>query len=401
MDTKVSIDELLTRGVDTIYPSRAALETVLQSGKKLRLYQGFDPTGTQLHIGHTVALMKLRQFQNLGHHIIILIGDFTAMIGDPTGKIEGARKQLTHEEVLKNATTYKEQFSKIIPFDGPNPAELRYNSEWLGSMSAIEFMGIAHLLTFQQIIKREMFHQRMESGKDVMMNEFMYPVMQGIDSVKLDVDVELGGSDQMFNMLVGRDLMKRIMRKDKFVITVPLLTDSEGKKIGKTEGNVIGITDKPNDLFGKIMTLPDSTIAPCFELITSLSWEEVKQIQKKLSNNPNPMEYKKKLAYTLVASYNSGREAARAQKYFEQTFQERSAPTDVPVFKLSAKATTVIDILTKTGIAESNSAAKSLVSQGAIDIDGKTIDNVKQVIEPRNGMIIKRGKSTFVKIRVI
>ncbi|KKQ21392.1 MAG: Tyrosine-tRNA ligase [Parcubacteria group bacterium GW2011_GWC1_36_9] len=249
------IDELLTRGVDKIYLSREKLEEVLRSGKKLRLYQGFDPTGDKLHIGHMVGLRKLAEWQKLGHHVIFLIGDYTAMIGDPSGKLS-TRKVLTHEQTLANAKNYKEQASKILKFDGDNPAEVLFNGDWLGKLSAIEFLRIAGNLTYSQVIERDMFQERLKQGQDISTNEFLYPVMQAYDSVAMDVDLEVGGKDQMFNMMMGRKLMRNMMKKEKFVMTTKLLEDKHGVKIGKTEGNAIALDDKPEDLFGKIMAKP-------------------------------------------------------------------------------------------------------------------------------------------------
>ena len=259
------IDTLLTRGVDKVYPTKEKLEETLRSGKKLRLYQGFDPTGSQLHIGHAVGLRKMRQFQDLGHHVIFLIGDFTGMIGDPSGK-SSERKVLTREQVLENAASYKEQASRILRFDGENPVEIKYNSEWLGKMSAAEFIGLSHHLTAAQVMERDMFQERNKKGQDVYMNEFLYPFMQGYDSVAMDVDLEIGGSDQMFNMMMGRKLMHNIKQKEKFVITMKLLEDSSGKKMGKTENNAVSMLDNEFEMFGKVMSWTDGMILPAFDI---------------------------------------------------------------------------------------------------------------------------------------
>src|SRR3989344_5320166 len=240
------ITELLTRGVDKIYPSREALEETLRSGKKLRLYQGFDPTGDKLHIGHMVGLRKHRQWQDLGHEVIFLIGDGTGQAGDPTGKKQTREKFFTKEELRENAKSYIEQASKIVRFSGPNPIKILYNSEWLNKLTLVDVLNIAQNFSVQQLIERDMFQERLKSGESINLREFLYPLLQGYDSVAMDVDLELGASDQTFNMLAGRTLMKAMKGKDKFVMTTPLLSDSTGRKIGKTEGNVMALNDDPN-----------------------------------------------------------------------------------------------------------------------------------------------------------
>lgn len=380
------IDWLVTRGVDKIYPNREALEKVLRAGKKLKLYQGFDPTGTQLHIGHAVALRKLRQFQDLGHEVIFLIGDFTARIGDPTGKMD-SRQMLTEEEVRSNGEEYKEQAAKILRFEGINPVKIKYNSEWLGKMGALEFLQLSHHLTYQQVVERDMFQTRMKQGHDVYVNEFLYPVMQAYDSVAMDVDLELGGTDQTFNMLMGRKLMRNMKKKEKFVMTVPLLTDSKGTKIGKTEGNVIGITDPPNNFYGKIMSLSDDAIINCFLLLTDL---DIANMKCRMDSGENPMIFKKKLAFELTKQFNSKEDAQKAQEEFERVHQqgEMSFATAVEV-----KAQHLMDALVKAST--SRSEAKRLIEQRAIDVNNETVDTDKDVSA---GDIIKVGKKKFIKI---
>src|SRR3989344_3069537 len=300
MIDKHKIDELLTRGVEKIYPDKSTLEKVLMSGKKLRLYQGFDPTGDKLHLGHMVGLRKLAEWQSLGHNVIFLIGDYTAMIGDPSGKFS-SRKVLSHEETIANAENYKEQASKILKFEGDNPAEVLFNGDWLGKLSAVEFLRIAGNLTYSQVIERDMFQERLKQGQDINTTEFLYPVMQAYDSVVMDVDLEVGGKDQMFNMMMGRKLMRNMMKKEKFVMTTKLLEDSHGVKIGKTEGNAIALDDKPEDLFGKIMAFPDEVIVPCFEALTTIPMQEIP--------NKDPLKDKKRLAFEILKDINDGKKA--------------------------------------------------------------------------------------------
>lgn len=394
------IDELLTRGVEKIYPSKEDLEKVLRSGKKLKLYQGFDPTGDKLHIGHMVGLRKLRQWQELGHHVIFLIGDFTAMIGDPSGK-SSTRKILTHEEVLRNAEFYKEQAKKILDFDGANPIELRFNSEWLGKLSAIDFIKITRLLSVQQVVERDMFQKRQQQGQDIYMNEFLYPVMQAYDSVFMKVDLEIGGKDQMFNMLMGRKLMRNMIKKDKFVMTTPLLTDSNGVKIGKTEGNVMALTDKPKDLFVKIMTLPDDVIVKGFEYLTDVSMEEIEDISKAIENGKNPVAHKKRLAFEIVKQLNDDEQALNAQKDFEKTIQNKEMPNDMQT-KVINGTQTVIDVLIESGLVSSKSEAKRLLEQKGVTVNDKEVIDGTIIFNSltRNGeALIRIGKRNFVKIK--
>src|SRR3989344_3417775 len=246
VENEDKIKELLTRGVDKIYPSKEKLEEILRSGKKIKLYQGFDPTGDKLHIGHMVGFRKHRQWQDLGHEVIFLIGDGTGTAGDPSGKAKTREKFFTKEELRENAKDYLSQASKIVRFDGENPIKIMYNGDWLDKLTKVDILDIAGHFSLQQLIERDMFQERLKAGETINLREFLYPLLQAYDSVAMDVDLELGGSDQTFNMLAGRTLMKAMKGKDKFVMTTPLLSDSTGRKIGKTEGNVMALNDDPN-----------------------------------------------------------------------------------------------------------------------------------------------------------
>ena len=393
-----AIEELLTRGVDKIYPSKEALEKVLRSGKKLRLYQGFDPTGIKLHIGHMAGLRKLRQFQDLGHHVIFLIGDGTGQAGDPSGKTRSREKYLTVDELRQNAKDYVLQSAKIVKFEGKNPAEILYNSEWLNKLTIPEFLNLAGHFTLQQLEERDIFFERKKRGEPINFRETMYPLFQGYDSVAMNVDLEIGGTDQTFNMLCGRQLVKEYLGREKYVLTIPLLTDSTGKKIGKTEDNVIALTSKPPDLYGMVMNLPDDVIIKCFEMITDLPITEIATYKKEIANGANPMVYKKKLAFHLTKMLNSEEESKKAQEYFETTYQHRQLSTDIPTVKLPVACLTLVDLLTKTELTKSRSEAKRLIGEKAIEIDGKVATNPQQMITINDGMIIRVGKHRFAKI---
>ena len=278
------IEELLTRSVAAIYPSKEKLREVLLSGKKLKLYQGFDPTGDKLHLGHMVGLRKHRQWQDLGHEVIFLIGDGTGEAGDPTGKKKTREKFFIGEELRANAKNYLTQAGKIVRFDGENPVKILYNGNWLDKLTKTDILNIAEHFSVQQLIERDMFQERIKIGETINLREFLYPLLQAYDSVAMEVDLELGGTDQTFNMLAGRMLLKAMKGKEKFVMTTPLLSDSAGVKIGKSEGNVIGLTDEPGDLFGKIMSLGDDAIIPMFTLLTDVPLAEINALD--ISKNP-------------------------------------------------------------------------------------------------------------------
>src|SRR3989338_3063971 len=312
------IDALLDRGVEQIFPNREFLEARLKEGKRLSLYVGVDPTASDLHIGHGIFLRKMAQFQELGHKIILLIGDFTGMIGDPSDK-SATRVRLTHEQVLANAQTYREQASKIISFEGENPAELKYNSEWLGKMSFTDVVELSAHFTVQQMLSRDMFKKRLQEDKEIYLHEFLYPLMQGYDCVAMDVDGELGGNDQMFNMLAGRTLMKAMKNKEKFVLTTKLLVDPTGKKMGKSEGNMIRLNDSADEMFGKVMSWTDGMIVGGFELMTDVSMEDVVAISKSLIREEvNPRDVKAQLAREVVKQFFRDGEALAASERFDQ-----------------------------------------------------------------------------------
>ena len=394
-----AIEILLTRGVENIYPSREALEKVLRSVKKLRLYQGFDPTGTQFHIGHAVGFRKLRQWQDLGHHVIFLIGDGTGQAGDPSGKTRGREKFLTREELRKNAKDYVMQAAKIVKFDGENPAEILYNSDWLNKLGLVEILDIAGRITFQQMAERDLYQERVKAGELLTLREFFYPLLQGYDSVAMNVDLELGGSDQMFNMLMGRQLVKSFQNREKFVMTVPLLTDSKGTKIGKTEGNVIGLTDKPEEFFAKIMSLSDDAIIPCFTLLTDIPIEELKNGEYKMKNGENPMALKKQLAFELTKQFNDEESAKRAQVEFETRFQQRNvraANLATITYAAFTSGPSIVEGTIAAGLASSKSEARRLIQQSAVKLDNVLITiPTTPSTQAKSGSVLQVGRKAI------
>lgn len=391
------IQNITDRAVEEVIPSKELLVNMLNSGRRLRVYQGFDPTAPTLHIGHTAGMRKLRYFQMLGHHVIFLIGDFTGRIGDPTDK-SAARQKLTKEQVEKNLKLYKEQASRILDFDDKkNPVEILFNSHWLDKLQFADILEIASEFTVQQMIKRDMFQKRLEDEKPIFLHEFMYPLMQGYDSVEMNIDIEVGGNDQMFNMARGRDLVLSYLNKEKVVLPNKLLTDPTGTKMGKTEGNMIMLSDSPEDMYGKVMAWTDGLIVPAYEILTEVSMEEIEQMQTDMEEEKvNPMELKKKLAYTITAEHKGKDAAKKAQEYFESVYQGKGGPgsTEIQEFKVDKESIGIIELLTDvTGFAESNSQAKRLVSQGAVSVvDEKVQDVGAEIIISEGGITIRAGK---------
>jgi len=394
----LKIEEVLSRGVEKIYPSFKDLEKIMLSGKRLRLYCGYDPTAPTLHIGHMVTLKKLAQFQTLGHEVIMLIGDFTGMIGDPTEKI-GTRKKLSREEVLRNSKNYKKLTGKILKFSGLNPCRLLYNSKWLDSLSFTDLIKLASNFTVQQMIIRYMFQERIRKEKPIYLHEFLYPLAQAYDSVAMDVDLEIGGKDQAFNMLCGRDLMKVLKNKEKFVLATKLLITPEGKKMGKTEGNLIPMDENPKEMYGKIMSWPDSLITIGFELCTDLPMEEITEISNQIKKRRlNPREAKAKLAREIVTICRNKRAAQKAEEEFNRVFKEEKLPSRIPEIKIREKALNILDLLVKIGLASSKSEAKRLILQKGVKINNQVQNDWQKIIEIKKGIVIQVGKRKFIRL---
>lgn len=391
------IEEVLTRGVEQIFPDKETLKKKLMSGERIRLYCGFDPSAKALHIGNAIQLNKLRQFQELGHEVIFLIGDFTGMIGDPTDK-SAARKKMTREEVLENSKEYQKQAVGYLKFDGENPARVLYNSEWSDKMTFKDVIDVASNFTVQQMLTRDMFQKRIEEEKPIYLHEFLYPLAQGYDSVAMDIDLEIGGNDQMFNMLCGRDLMKAIKNKEKFVLTNKLLADETGKKMGKSEGNAVFLDQLPNDMYGAVMSWTDGMIVPGLELATALPVSEIEEIKKSLTDSKNnPRDFKMKLAYEMV-KINHGEVAAKeAQEYFVKTIQNKEIPDEV--MPSQAWLGSLVNLMVEEKLASSKSDARRKIEQGGVEIDGKKVEDIKaEITSDMDGKILKVGKRDFRKI---
>jgi tyrosyl-tRNA synthetase len=382
------IETIVTRGVETIFPNNDFLRSRLASGEQLTVYLGIDPTGPTLHMGHVIPLIKLAQIQELGHKIILLVGDFTARIGDPDKS--DVRKQLTHQEVLENAQLYKEQASLFLNFEGDNPAEFKYNGEWLDTMNFADVLNLASQMTVQRMLDRDMFRRRMDSGNPIYIHEFMYPLMQGYDSVAMNVDGEVGGNDQTFNMLVGRDLLKnQEPPKEKFVIPMKLLVDTNGEKMGKTTGNMLSFLDTADEKFKKIMTWSDDMILLGFELLTDADLDAV---QKRIDAGENPRDIKFDLGLSIVTKFHGEQEAHAAKEAWVNDVQQDAMPADIPEVKLGDDFMATLVTATE----ESKSQLKRLLSEGAVKVNGEKVEN--ENYELKAGDKVQIGKKRWYSI---
>ncbi len=388
------IERILEKGVEQVLPSKEALKSLLESGKRIKIYQGFDPTADTLHIGHTVGMRKLEDFRKLGHHVIFLVGDFTARIGDPSDKTS-ARQMLTKEQVEENMKLYKEQASRIIDIDNKeNPVEVLYNSEWLEKLNFGDIIQLASKFTVQQMIKRDMFRKRLEINKPIYISEFMYPIMQGYDCVMMNVDVEVGGNDQLFNMLAGRDLIMSELNKEKIVLAGKLLATSDGTKMGKSEGNMIKMNDTPEEIFGKVMAFTDSMIISGFEILTNSTMQEVANYKQRLESGENPMALKKELAHMITSEITSEEEADKAQEYFESVFQNKEQNVEIPEKSIDKEEIPLNELLVNIEFASSKSEAKRLVDQGAVKINDQKATQFNQILNIKNSqpLMIRAGR---------
>ncbi|TSC57646.1 MAG: tyrosyl-tRNA synthetase [Candidatus Peregrinibacteria bacterium Greene0416_62] len=379
---------LLTRAVEEVVP-KALAEEKLKSGKKLRLYLGIDPTGSKLHLGHSVPLRKLQAFADAGHEVIFLVGSFTAMIGDPSGR-DALREPLTKEQVIKNFETYKEQASKVLDF---SKVTIRYNHEWLEKLSFSDILKLGSHFTVQQMIKRDMFQKRIKDEADVAIAEFLYPIMVGYDSVILDVDCELGGSDQLFNMLAGRTLQQKLGKRDKFVLTTKLIEGTDGRKMSKTYDNCIWLEDSAKDMYGKTLRIEDRLITTYMECCTDIPMEEIITIEKAMNKEENPMTFKKELAHEIVRTYH-GEEAAKiAAAEFTKVFTDKEMPSDIPEVK-AKKGELLLDLLLREKLITSKSDGRRLLDQKGIHLNDKVVTDVNaEVVEGT----YKIGKRKFVR----
>jgi tyrosyl-tRNA synthetase len=394
--------EIIRRGAVEILVEKELeekLESAVKNGKPLRIKAGFDPTAPDLHIGHTVLIQKLKQFQDLGHEVCFLIGDFTGMIGDPTGKNE-TRKALTREQVMQNAQTYKEQVFKILD---PEKTRVVFNSEWMGPMSAADLISLAARYTVARMLERDDFHKRYTGQQPISIHEFLYPLVQGYDSVALEADVELGGTDQKFNLLVGRELQKQYGQKPQSVLTMPLLEGLDGvQKMSKSLNNYIGITDLPKEIFGKVMSISDELMVRYYELLSDVDLDGLQLVRDGVEGKPggrHPMEAKKALARELIARFHSAADAEQAEQAFVQQFKQKEVPDDIPEVRIeSSDPIWICRLMNDVGLVASNGEARRLIKQGGVKLNGERIDNADMEVEAAGEIILQAGKRRFARI---
>ena len=390
--------ELISRGAEEIIPEkelREKIEDSIKSGTPLKVKLGCDPSRPDLHIGHSVVLRKLRHFQDLGHQAVLVIGDFTAMIGDPTGRNK-TRPQLTLEEARENAKTYLDQAKAILKMD---ELKVVHNSDWLGTMSFSDVIKLSSSTTVARMLERDDFNKRYRSEVPISLHEFLYPLAQAQDSVELVSDIELGGTDQKFNLLMGRNLQKDVGQKPQCILTMPILEGTDGvEKMSKSYGNDIGISDSANDMYGKTLSIPDNIMASWFTLAVDAEDSYVDEISKKLdSNSINPMELKRELARKIVSIYYDENKALEAENHFNQVTVSKGIPDEIEEFKLTEDEL-LVNIIADSGLLKSRSEARRMIKQSAVKIDGKTVSDIQYKVSSSSSFILKVGKRKFLKV---
>jgi len=391
--------ELIRRGADEILVETELVDA-LKTGKSLRIKAGFDPTAPDLHLGHTVLINKLKQFQDLGHEVVFLIGDFTGMIGDPTGK-NITRKPLTREDVLENAATYEHQIYKILD---PEKTTIMFNSQWMGAMSAADLVQIAAKHTVARMLERDDFNKRYTSGQPIAIHEFLYPLIQGYDSVAMKADVELGGTDQKFNLLVGRELQRHYGQKPQVILTMPLLEGLDGvQKMSKSLGNYIGIAEAPDDIFGKLMSISDELMWRYFELLSFRPMAEIEALKAGVEEGRNPRDVKFELAQEIISRFHSQADAEKAQANFIARFQKGAMPDEMPEWTLKSEAggLGIASLLKAASLTGSTSEAFRMIKQGAVKVDGERVEDKGLVIKMGNTHVFQVGKRKFARITVV
>lgn len=391
--------DLIRHGVVEILPEEEfvkKLEKSLKDGKPLNIKLGCDPSRPDLHIGHSVVLRKLAQFQTLGHQAILIVGDFTGMIGDPSGR-NVTRPALTIQETKLNGESYFNQATKILDRE---KTKMVYNSEWLSKMSFEEVIKLASKYTVARMIERDDFTKRFKSGKPIGIHEFLYPLAQAMDSVAIKSDVELGGTDQKFNLLVGRDIQREYGIEPQCILTMPLIPGTDGvEKMSKSYDNYIGISDSPKEIYGRTLSIPDDIIYLYYKLATDVSKDELANIKKHLDDsNVNPRDLKRRLARTFITMYHNSDAAKQAEEEFDKVFINKEAPDDIPVLKIDEREIGILDLILKVKFAPSKGEAKRLVSQGGVAINSNKINNIGEKIKIENNMILKVGKRKFIKL---
>ena len=388
------IQTILERGTVEVIVKKE-LEKKLKSGKKLRVYLGIDPTGSDLTIGHAVPLRKLKHFQDAGHQVVLLFGTFTGKIGDPTGRSE-TRKPLTDEEIEANMKNYLDQAAKVLDID---KVEVVKNGDWLSKMTFEDVLKLAGTYTVSQMLQRDMYQDRIKANKEINLVEFMYPLVQGYDPIPVKADVQVGGTDQLFNLMAGRKIMEANDIAPQHVITVPILEGLDGKeKMSKSLGNYIAIMDSPKEMFGKTMSIPDEMIVRYFELATETPLEEIKEVEKELKGSENPRNLKVKLAKAIVELYHDKEAADKAEQEFNQIFQKGGVPDEIDSKKLKGTKWNIVDLVAETGLSSSKSEARRLVQGGGVKIESEKVESIDEEIDLSSEKLLQVGKRKFLNV---
>ncbi len=391
--------KIIKRAVDEIIPLEgliAKLDKSQKTGKPLRVKFGIDPTGYDVHLGHLVPIRKMREFQDLGHTGVIIIGDFTAQIGDPTGRDE-SRPPLTHEEILANSEKYMEQLYTVLK---PEQTELRWQSEWFSSLHLADVLKLLGRFTLAQFMAHDTFRSRYEQGQSLGMHEIMYPVLQAYDSVAIQSDIELGATEQKFNILCGRDMQRHFGQEEQVAVLSPILTGTDGvNKMGKSLNNYIAVFDPPAEKFGKVMSIPDSLIINYFTYAANADENTLEEVKAELDGGVNPMLLKKRLAREIVGFYHGEEEALKAQEGFEQLFSRREVPDEMPEYEVSEASVRVTKLLTDSGLCASGGEAKRLIQGGGVSLDDEKVGSVDAELEVKDGMVLRAGKRKFLRLR--
>lgn len=403
MDIKQEVErqlQVIRRGTAEIVPEAELVEKLTRSLKEnrpLKVKLGLDPNAPDIHLGHTVVLQKMRQFQDLGHQVIIIIGDYTGRIGDPSGKSE-TRKQLSEEQVLANARTYQEQIFKVLD---PGSTQVVFNSQWLSTLDFAQVLTLASKYTVARMLERDDFDKRMKSNQPIGIHEFFYPLMQGYDSVALEADIELGGTDQKFNLLMGRTLQKEYGQEPQIAIMMPILEGLDGvQKMSKSLGNYIGINEDPNEMFGKTMSIADDLMLRYFELVTRVDMEEIRAMDASMKGGTNPRDIKIRLAREIITMYHGQEEADQAESQFRNVFSNNQLPEEIPEASVEAEPVWIAKLLLSAGLVGSTSDGRRMVVQGAVKLDGEKVTDPSLELTPEDGMVLQVGKRKFARLRV-
>ncbi len=388
------IKTILERGVEEII-DKDLLEKKLYSGKKLRVKLGIDPTSPNIHIGRSIPLLKLKDFQELGHKVIFIVGDFTSLIGDTSDK-ESERPMLSKETVKKNLKKYIKQVEKVIDIE---KCEIYYNSSWFSKLNYNEIGEHANIFSINEFISRDNIKKRLEKGKRVSLREVLYPLMQGYDSVKVKADVEIGGTDQRFNLLAGRELQRFYKQKAQDIMTNPLIEGLDGRKMSSSWGNTINILDSPKEMYGKIMSLRDELIIRYFILLTRVDMKDIKRYEREIKKGDNPKKYKEKLAFEIVKFYHKEDDAERAKDYFVKVFSKKEFPSKVEEVSIKEKEMNIIDLLISLNLIKSKGEGKRMIKQKGVKVDNKTVDDLNKKVKIKKGMMVSIGKRKFKKVK--